>query len=161
MPKYNRQQYSTREVYAFYKKEVKTPLTLKEYYSILNVWGLEVVKYLLEGRDVRLYSDLALIGIRKHISKTYIDYQTTKELGRKVVLPNTHSDFYVSKLYWSRRYAKCKTKGWHFKSSRFLSRALAKVMKTKGGHRTYVKLNDIATTEHKATYLRKTKIYRI
>ena len=96
-----------------------------------------------------------------YISKTYIDYQATKLTGKKVVLPNTHSNFYVSRLYWARRYAKCKTKGWYFKSSRLLSRALSKVMQTPGGHRTYVKLNNIATTEAKAAYLRKTKIYKI
>jgi hypothetical protein len=161
MPKYNRQQYTKQEVYAFYKTQVDAPLTFKEYFSIMDEWGIEVVKHLLEGRDVRLYANLAKIGIRKKIGKTYIDYKATKLAGKKVVLPNTHSDFYISTLYWARRYAKCKTKGWFFKSSRFLARAGSKVMQTPGGHRTFVKRNDIAKSEKEAAELRKTKIYKI
>lgn len=140
MPRITRNEYKLKEVYRHYKKLSKDPVDLKTFKKVSDVWGKVVCNYLLEGRDVQLYSGLALLGVRKKSQMKYFSHMASKELDRPVYRTNVHSDGYVAKIYWNTHGVAYKRTGWSFRTSRYLARELSKIMLTPRGHTRYLKL---------------------
>jgi hypothetical protein len=150
MPKYDKNQYTLPEVYAFYKEQTKDPVDYKLHKAILDLWGNKVIEYLLQGKDIRLHRGLSILGIRKHIRETYIDRQASKEAGRTIRASNIHSGFYGAVTYWRRHYTSFSSGGWGFYPTRKLNRALSAVMQTPRGHMRFVKRAKVTNNQHRA-----------
>ncbi|MBV1928209.1 MAG: hypothetical protein KUG81_01690, partial [Gammaproteobacteria bacterium] len=157
MPKYNKNQYSLDQVYAFYCSRVPNPVSFKEHKKILEAWGDKVVEYLVAGKDVKLHGGLSLIGVRKYESQTYTDHQESKRQGKLIKKSNVHSGFYAAKIYWRRRYTKINSSSWTFVASRNLAKAISSVMKVKGGHLRFSKRANVVGSQYKARQLQKQK----
>ena len=152
MPKYDKNQYSLREVYSHYKIRCKergvAPVDYKKHKLILDTWGSKVVEYLALGKDVKLHSGLATLSVRKRVGSSYVDYKETKKAGRAVRLSNSHSGFFIARVRWSRHYTKVHSRGWRFMPSRKLILALVKVMRTPRGHMQFVQKARVTKHEY-------------
>lgn len=152
MPKYDKSQYSLKKVYSHYRKRCKErgvePVDFKKHKLILDTWGLKVVEYLAAGKDVQLHSGLASLQIRKKRVESYVDFKASREAGKAVRKSNAHSGFFVSVVRWTRHYTKIHSRGWKFIPSRKLVIKLTDVMKTPGGHRTFVQKARMTRHEH-------------
>lgn len=156
MPKLNRNLILLKEVYRYYKKNAKGEIVdLKTFKLILDNYGEEFNKFLFQGKDVRLFSGLSLMGVRKHIQLTYISKVESKRQKRKVVKPNTHSGNFAAKVYWRRSRTRINTKGWSFRSSRQLSLGINTVMKRHLGHTTFVSNMGLYDKNAKKEYNKK------
>ena len=138
MPKVDKNQFKLAEMYRFYSKSVKSPVSYKDHKLILDTWGRTVSEYLMEGKDVNFLAGLSTLGVRKEIKFTYTDFKASKEQGRRVIKPNTHSGNYGARVYWRRSRTRFKSSGWKFVPSRVLSRGIASVMKRLLGHTVFV-----------------------
>ena len=159
MPKYSKNQYKLQEVYNHYLSRTDNPVDYKTHKLILDTWGLEVIKYLLEGRDVQLQERLSYLGIRKKIGRVYTDHLMSKKAGRKVLMPNTHSENYIAKLHWSSHASTISCKGWTFLPTRGLKQGIKRIMQMPGGHRKFLK----RAQKHnkKAAEAYKTKVLKL
>lgn len=94
-----------------------------------------------EGEQIRLPFRLSTIGIKKYKTNylnPVFDYHYFNTTGKKAFIINTHSDDYKVYFYW--RKDACSAKGkkyYNFNPVRDNSRALAKRMKMKNGHKIY------------------------
>lgn len=140
MPKVDKNQLSLNETYKFYKNNTlpKNRVSYSEHKEILELWGKEFNKALLVGKDIRLYSGLSKLGVRKRKQFTYTDFKASKIAKKRIIRPNTHSGNYVANIYWARTKTKVNSKDWKFIPSRELSRSLSMVMKTPRGHTNFV-----------------------
>lgn len=165
MPKFNKNQVSLKEAYAFYKKSLEAkgikPLTYKEYKLILDTWGNRVVEYLVEGRDVKLHHGLSVIGVRKRRKAWYPDRAASKEAGELVKRSNVHSGFYGAYVWWRRHYTRFSSVGWVFKPSRLLQRSLGKVMLERGGHTNFTMRAVTPATQEQAISTYNKKVHKI
>tara|TARA_R110000772_G_scaffold27361_12_gene69653 strand:- start:895 stop:1344 length:450 start_codon:yes stop_codon:yes gene_type:complete len=134
MPKFNKNQYTLKQVYAHYKERVKDPVEYKEHKDILDLWGDKVVDVLLEGKDIRIGSGLSVLCIRKKKKPTYVNFKESKEKGRKIKSSNAHSGFYIARVVWRRHYTRINSSNWSFEPCRTLQRKLSEIMKTYLGH---------------------------
>ena len=159
MPKHNKNQYSLKEAYNFYKSEVSDPVSYKEYKLILDTWGNIVIEYLIQGKDVLLHRGLSLLGVRKKTKLAYVDKQESKRQKKKVLVSNSHSGFYGASVYWRRHYTRFSSVGWSFKASRVLSRKLAAIMQESGGHTNFISTSQAVSADKpeqaKAMYKKK------
>jgi hypothetical protein len=161
MPKFNKQQYSLREMYMFYKKTCTSPVTITEYKHILEVWGDKVNEYVIQGKDVKLYHGLSVIGVRKRIKPFYVDGKASREAKKVIRKPNTHSGGFGAHVMWRRHYTTMSTRGWEFEPSRVLSRGVSTIMKMPGGHTTYVQKARAASTEVQRRALYNRNVHKI
>ena len=144
MPKYKKNQVSLRDTYAHYKKNITNPVSYKEHKEILEVFGDVVGEFLVEGKDVKLYRGLSVLGIRKVKQKYSIDGIASKAEGRLVRKLNTHSDFFTAFVYWGRHYTTINMRGWYWRTCRQVNRRIKEVMETPKGHLQYVEKSSIA-----------------
>lgn len=159
MPKFNKNQYSLKEAYAFYKKSVENPVSYEEYKLILDTWGNKVVEYLLEGKDVKLHAGMSLLGVRKRHKPTFVDRQESKKQGQLVKSSNIHSGFFGAYVYWRRRYTRFNSVGWIFVATRKLHRALGTVMLQPDGHRRFTMKAEVARSEVQAKSMFNKKVH--
>lgn len=138
MPRLDKGRILSKEMYNWYRDTVPKHVDYKTYKKVTFLWGRLACEYLLEGKDVPLYSGFKLFGIRKRYAPTYIDYKQTRIHGRKILMPNTHSNFYSARVHWRKNKTKFNVNGWMFEPNRKVSRELATVMKSPGGYRRYV-----------------------
>lgn len=138
MPQFNRNALSSFEMYDWYKTTVKNHVDYETYREVVKLWGTLASEYLLDGRDIPLYVGFKKFGIRKKHKPTFIDYVATKKAGKLIIGSNSHAGFYGAKVYWKKFHTRFNVRGWIFIPCRKLTRALAAVMKTPGGHRKYV-----------------------
>jgi hypothetical protein len=155
MPKINRNTIPLQKVYAYYKNKSKEKVSKKVFKQILDLYGEEFVKFLLEGKDVKIHSGLSVMGVRKDVKFTYTDFKASKEQGKRVLKPNTHSGNYGAKVYWGRGRTKINSRGWRFTPNRSLSRGISKVMKQYLGHTTFVKRIKVYKDGADAAYRKK------
>lgn len=152
MPKYDKSQYSLRNVYRLYKLRCAArgfePVDHKLHKLILDTWGNTVVSYLAAGKDVKLHNGLASLQVRKTKRESYVDFKASKEAGRVIRKSNSHSGFFVAKVRWTRHYTKIHSRGWRFIPSRKLVKAIVVVMRTPRGHTQYVQKAKITKHEH-------------
>lgn len=155
MPKINRNLISLKETYKFYKENAKGELlSYKEFKLVLDTWGSEFVNMLILGKDVKLQAGLSVFGVRKKKQFTYTDLKASKESGKRVLKPNTHSGNYGARVYWGRQKTKIDSRGWKFTPSRTLSRGISAVMKKFLGHTMYVKTHRVFDKTAKKMYRR-------
>ena len=138
MPRVNRNQIIMQDMYDWYKSLYKNHVDHATYRKVTDLWGEYARELLLEGKDLNLYVNFPLIGIRKRSKPVYIDRILSKKLKKKVYSPNTHSDYYGAFVYWRKNWANFNTVRWTFLPARKLSRGLAQVLKQPGGHRRFV-----------------------
>ena len=156
MPKLDRNLILLKEVYRYYKNHAKGEIVdLKTFKEILDTHGTEFNKFLLAGKDVKLFSGLSLMGVRKHVQLTYIDKLASKKAGKKVLKTNTHSGNYVAKVYWRRSRTRINSRGWSFRSSRELSSGISTIMKRHLGHTTFVGNMGVYDKNAKSEYNKK------
>lgn len=155
MPKINKNIISLNEVYKYYKKNSKAKLDKKIFKQILDSYGEEFVKFLLEGKDIKLFCGLSVVGIRKDVKFTYTDLRASKEQGKRVIKPNTHSGNYGARVYWGRGRTRIDSRGWKFVPNRSLSRGLSVVMKQYLGHTKFVQRMKTYKDGADAAYRRK------
>lgn len=161
MPKYNKNQYSLKQAYAFYKKSVENPVTYKEYKLILDTWGYKVVEYLVQGKDVKLHNGMSLIGVRKRVKPTFINKKESKERGEVVRSSNIHAGFYGAYTFWRRHYTTFNSVGWVFRASRHLQKAIAAVMLQPEGHTRFLIRASAAGTQEQAINMYNKKVHKI
>lgn len=138
MSKFDRSALSSFEMYDWYKTTVKNHVDYKTYRKVILLWGLLATEYLLEGKDIPLYTGFKKFGIRKKYKPTFIDKLASEKAGKRVIGSNSHADFFGASVYWKTFHTRFNIKGWVFVPCRKLTRALAKVMQTPGGHRRFV-----------------------
>lgn len=161
MPRHNKNQYPLPDVYKWYKSRVLSPVDYKTHKLVLDVWGDVIIEYLLLGKDIKLHQGLSLLAVRKRPQKTYIDRKASKEYGKLVRKPNSHSGFFRAYIYWKKRYMRRSNKGWSFRASRKLSRALANVMQGYMGHTRFVQRAKIARNEEFRKLLYNQKVQKL
>ena len=157
MPKFNKNQYTLKQVYAHYLATTTNPVSFEQHKLILDTWGKCVNKYLLAGHDVKLHKGLSIIGVRKKIKRTFINRKECKKQKTLVKSSNIHAGFYGASVYWRRHYTSFNSRGWAFIPTRELNRALGKVMLTPLGHTNFIQ-QAIATSnkeQAKASYNKK------
>ena len=156
MPKINRNLILLKDVYKYYKRNAKGEiLDYKTFKLVLDTYGEEFNRFLLQGKDVNLFCGLSLMGVRKHVQLTYISKYDSKLQKKKVVKPNTHSGNYAAKVYWRRSRTRVNTRGWSFRSSRELSLGVNKVMRQHLGHTTFVSNMGVYDKKAKSEYNKK------
>ena len=161
MPKHNKNQYTLQEVYRWYSKRVETPISYKDHKKVLDTWGDVVNEFLLSGKDVKLAQGMSILGIRKKEKRTYVDRKASKIEGKLVVKQNSHSGFYGASVYWRRHYTTINSKGWVFRPTRELARALADVMVKPLGHTRFVKRARVARTVQQSKSIQRKTIHKI
>jgi nucleoid DNA-binding protein len=162
MPKYDRRTITLQESYKWYlaNSDDEYKVDYKQFKLILETWGKCLNKRLCLGQDVRLYRGFSMLGVRKKIQRTYIDRQESKRQGKKVVLPNSHSNYYRASIYWKKHYTKFSCKGWSFKPTRELRKQLHDVMVEPGGHRRFVQRAMVTRSKESAKRMYNHKIYK-
>ena len=140
MPRYDKGIIPAPEMYLWYKSRCPIHVDFKTYRSVVILWGELFCEYLLDGKDVDMYGGLSKLGVRKQYVPNYVDFKLSKDLGKRTVVPNTHSEFWGGKIWWNKARIRVKGAGWYCKPNRKLSRSLAAIMKTPGGHRKYVQI---------------------
>jgi len=144
MPKYKKNQVSLLDTYAHYKKNISNPISYKEHKQVLEAYGDVMADFILEGKDVKLYRGLAVLGIRKIKQKYSIDGPATMRENKLVKKLNTHSDFFTSFVYWARHYTTINMRGWYFISARKIKLRLKDIMEAPNGHSIYPEKSSIA-----------------
>ena len=140
MPRSKRNSYSIKEMYNWYRSLYKKYVDYKTYLLVIELYAKYMMEDLLLGKDIQLYAGFQVLGVRKKYKPYYIDYVQTKLQKKKVLMPNTHSDFYGAQIYWKHRGSKFYPREWAFRPHRTLSRALAQVMKVPGNHKRFVEM---------------------
>jgi hypothetical protein len=117
-------------------KGYKSIVQREEYGKILSRWGELVADALVDGKDIKLYGKISIIGIRKY-KKLY--YRKFDFVDKKVkVYPNSRSDYWWWKLYWNKNKRGIKFKGWRFTPThKFIMRVTKKFLEHRG-HTLYV-----------------------
>ena len=157
MPKHNKHQIPLTEVYKHYKENAKNPLDYKTHKLVLDTWGELVSDAIAEGKDIKLFSGLATLGVRKKKCKTYIDKRASKEAGKIVRSSNSHSGFFNAKVLWKRHYTRFSSANWSFHTTKALQKKITAVMSEMDGHKRYLQKMNIAVNEdhRKAIYNKK------
>ena len=140
MPRSKRNSYSIKDMYNWYKSLYKKYVDYSTYLKVLELYARYMMEDLMLGKDIPLYAGFQVLGVRKKYKPYYIDYVQTKAQGKRVLVPNTHSDFYGASVYWKHKGSTFYAKEWTFKPHRTLKRMLAKVLKTPGKHRLFVEM---------------------
>lgn len=161
MPKYDKNQYSLKQVYRFYVEGVDDPVSYKEHKAILDLWGSKVNDALLSGKDVKLHNGLSVLCIRKYIKKTYVNKALSKKKGELVKSPNVHSSFYGASVRWRRHYTRFNSAGWSFYPSKKLKKGLNKVMTANMGHTRFVKKATATSKQEQARSIYVKKVIKV
>jgi len=159
MPKISKGQIYLKDMYTWYVALYKKHVDYETYKKVVKMWGKGAQELLLEGKDVPLYADFKLLGVRKRYRPYYVDRNLSKIERRTVLVPNTHSDFYGAAIYWKKKGSRFKIKSWVFKPIRELSRSLASVMKQPGGHKKFTER--VRISGHSNSYEKRAKRYKI
>lgn len=140
MPSFDRGIIPRRELYSWYKSMYPVHVDEATFSKVFKLWGKLVAQYLLEGKDVGLYYGFSRLGIRKHYKPSYVDHKLSQLHGRRIVVPNTHSDYWGAYVWWNKARIRFSVKHWRLNTSRKLARDLAAIMKVRGGHRKYAQV---------------------
>ena len=138
MPKVDKGQIPLDKAYQFYKENTENPVAKEVYKKVLDTWGELCVEALVEGKDIKFFSGMATVGVRKRVRPTYVDFKASREAGKEIRRSNSISNNYVAYVQWARSRTSVNSKGWKLVPSRKLQRALVPVMRTLRGHTRYV-----------------------
>lgn len=130
----------SKEAYKLFKEKYpNSPLTCIQYIRILHKFNELLTTHIMEtGDKVKLPWGLGPITIVKKKQTTFfekdgkkyttlsVDWKTTKELGFKVYLMNSHTSGFRYKWWWSPKESRLfQSHIWIFKPCRKISRQLA------------------------------------
>jgi len=162
MPRYKKNQYTTKEMYKWYKDMYKSkPVTYKLFIKIINLWGEKAVDALINGSSIRLYYGLSRIYIDKVIGKTYLDWPATKLAKKPVIKPNLHSSFYRGRLRWKRGYTRMNSKGTSFVATNYMRGRMAEAFLMPGGHAKFLQVAEHINKPEVAKSIYNLKVLKI
>lgn len=128
----------------FKERYPKYNISYKEYVSILKYYNLQIANHVLDtGQKIKLPWGIGELCINKYKRKVYkidskgekvynykIDFQKSKELGKKVYHLNLHTDGYQYHWFWSTTTSKIKyARIWSLTMAREHSRELVRRLK--------------------------------
>lgn len=141
---YTKPCYNTIDIYRDYKSEVKEKdikfkITAKQHKDICHEYNKLLADEILNhSQIVKLPFRLGEIGIRKRkMSYKFLklDFDHFNKTGEKTYHLNLHSNEWFARWHWKKKNCLVPNKGYYsFTAADTLKKALAKIMKTPGGH---------------------------
>lgn len=137
---YDRKCYTIADFYKSYleyvEKETVYDVGYKKFRMILNDYFKYIAnQVMLEGKEFKFPCRLGTLQIIKHRPKNYnskslrIDFQSSKQLGKKIYFLNEHSDGYKYRFHYCKQNCLVKNKSkYQFVASRANKRNLAKII---------------------------------
>lgn len=132
--------YTEADYFKEYKKDIipnsSYDMDITTFRKILQLYFNRVEDYiLLEAGTFKLPFRLGEIKVIKSIPITVkykiLDFKATKEQGKNVYQLNEHSDGYLYKFFWFKKYCNIKNKRYYrFLMARRIKRRLAKLIKS-------------------------------